>query len=127
MTLTVEFESVTKVYRSGLFRKVEVPAVTEVTFCVEAGEVFALLGPNRAGKTTLVKMLLSLCRPTAGRITRLGKPVGERGTLARIGYVHENQAFPRYLTATGLLEYYGALTRLPESDVRQRVPELLEK
>ncbi|GEM_PF-3352680 len=38
----------------------------------EPGEAFGLLGPNRAGKTTLVKVLLSLCRPTAGEATRLG-------------------------------------------------------
>jgi ABC-2 type transport system ATP-binding protein len=44
----------------------------------------------------------------------------------KVGYVHENQAFPRYLTATALLEYYGALTLLPEPDVRARVPRLLE-
>ena len=40
-----------------------------------------LLGPNRAGKTTLVKMLLTLCRATAGRILRLGRPVQDRRTL----------------------------------------------
>jgi ABC-2 type transport system ATP-binding protein len=123
----LEFEAVTKIYRSGVFRKREIPAVTKVSLRVEAGEVFALLGPNRAGKTTLVKMLLSLCQPTEGKITRLGKPVGDRSTLARVGYVHENQAFPRYLTATGLLEYYGALTCLSQPVVQLRVPELLEK
>jgi ABC-2 type transport system ATP-binding protein len=122
----LEFESVTKVYRSGLFRRAELCAVHEVSFSVQPGEVFALLGPNRAGKTTLVKLLLSLCRPTGGRVTRLGRPAADRGTLARIGYVHENQAFPRYLTAVGLLDYYGALTRLSQDDVRKRVPKLLE-
>src|SRR5262245_24043321 len=120
-TSALEFESVSKVYRSGLFRPVELCAVRDVSFSVQPGEVFALLGPNRAGKTTLVKLLLSLCRPAGGRVTRLGRPATDRGTLARIGYVHENQAFPRYLTAVGLLEYYGALTRLPQDDVRKRV------
>lgn len=123
----VEFDAVSKVYRSGIFRRSEIRAVTEVSLRVEPGEVFALLGPNRAGKTTLVKMLLSLCRPTQGCISRLGRPATDRTTLGRIGYVHENQAFPRYWTATGLLEYYGALTRLSQSVVRQRVPQLLEK
>ena len=41
---------------------------------------------------------------------RLGRPAPTARTLARVGYVHENHAFPRYLTATALLEYYGALT-----------------
>ena len=58
-----------------------------------------MLGPNRAGKTTLVKALLSICFPTAGTILRLGRPLSCRGTLAQVGYMHENPAFPRYLTA----------------------------
>jgi ABC-2 type transport system ATP-binding protein len=101
--------------------------VAGVSFAVQRGEVFGLLGPNRAGKTTLVKLLLSLARPTAGTVRRLGQPAADRRTLARVGYVHENHAFPRYLTATALLEYYGALSLLPEPTVRARVPQLLER
>ena len=40
---------------------------------------------------------------------RLGQPVQDRGTLAGVGYLHEGQAFPQYLSATTLLRYYGAL------------------
>jgi ABC-2 type transport system ATP-binding protein len=94
---------------------------------IESGEVFGLLGPNRAGKTTLVKMLLSLCRPTAGEVFRLGRPLSDRSTLGQVGYVHENHAFPRYLSAADLLEYYGALTLMPSDLVRERVPRLLER
>jgi ABC-2 type transport system ATP-binding protein len=122
-----EFEGVSKVYRVGLLRRTPVQAVAGVTMRVEAGEVLGLLGPNRAGKTTLVKMLLSLCRPTAGRVTRLGRPAAEAVTLARVGYVHENPAFPRYWNAAGLLEYYGAMTLLDEPTVRRRAGELLER
>ena len=126
-TAAAEFEGVSKVYRAGLLRRAPVQAVAGVTLGVEAGEVFGLLGPNRAGKTTLVKLLLALCRPTAGRVTRLGRPAADPATLARVGYVHENHAFPRYLSATALLEYYGALSLLPEPEVRARTPELLER
>ncbi len=82
---------------------------------------WALLGPNRAGKTTLLKILLGLCRPSAGRVFRLGRPLSERGTLARVGYMHENQAFPRYLTARQLLEFYGELSGIsPSASARPR-------
>jgi ABC-2 type transport system ATP-binding protein len=120
-----EFEDVVKDYPAGLLSRRRVRAVGGVSFRVEPGEVFGLLGPNRAGKTTLVKVLLSLCRPTAGRALRLGRPVAQRQSLAAVGYVHENPAFPRYLTAAGLLEYYGALSLLPQEEVQRRVPELL--
>jgi ABC-2 type transport system ATP-binding protein len=123
----VDFEDVTKVYASRLPWNQGLRAVSGVSFHVEPGEVLGLLGPNRAGKTTLVKILLSLCRPTSGRVLRLGHPVTDRRTLARIGYVHENPAFPRYLTATSLLDYYGALTLMPAAEIHVRRRRLLEQ
>jgi ABC-2 type transport system ATP-binding protein len=123
----VSFANTGKTYSCGLFRRRHIQAVRDVTFQIHPGEVFALLGPNRAGKSTLVKMLLSLCRPTAGQITRLGRPLRDRSTLARVGYMHENHAFPRYLTAAGLLEYYAALSLVPYEEALRRVPRLLER
>jgi ABC-2 type transport system ATP-binding protein len=122
-----EFVGVSKTYAGTLFWRPRVPAVGAISLRIEAGQVFALLGPNRAGKTTLVKLLLSLCRPTAGSVARLGRPIGDRSTLARVGYVHENHAFPRYLSAHELLTYYGALALLPGELLDRRVPELLER
>jgi ABC-2 type transport system ATP-binding protein len=122
----VEFQAVSKRYARG-WRGGHVQAALDVSFHVEAGEVFGLLGPNRAGKTTLVKLLLGLCRPTAGQVTRLGRPTTDRSTLARVGYVHENPAFPRYLSAQAVMEFYGALSLLAPALVRQRVPQLLER
>ncbi|HEX3998018.1 MAG TPA: ABC transporter ATP-binding protein [Pirellulales bacterium] len=120
------FEEVTKVYSSGPFRA-GVRALDGVSLSVDAGEVFGLVGPNRAGKTTLVKILLSICRPTSGRILRFDRHWKDRRTLARVGYVHESQAFPRYLTAHSLLEFYGALSFQPQQIVRRRSGELLER
>jgi ABC-2 type transport system ATP-binding protein len=122
-----EFEDVSKDYPLGFFRRRSHRAVAGVSLSIQAGEVFGLLGPNRAGKTTLIKVLLSLCRPTGGQARRFGRPVADRRTLARVGYVHENHAFPRYLTAQALLEYYGALSLMPEPDVRRRAAGLLER
>jgi len=116
-----EFENVCKVYPGG------VVALDKVSLTVHAGEVFGLVGPNRAGKTTLVKILLSICHPTSGVIRRLSRPWEIRATLAQVGYVHESQAFPRYLTAAGLLEYYGALSGMASQTVRARAGELLNQ
>jgi ABC-2 type transport system ATP-binding protein len=88
--------------------------------------VFALLGPNRAGKTTLVKLLLALGRPTEGKVARLGKPASDLSTLARVGYMHENQHFPRYLTAREMLRFYAALTLMQPDAIPARVDELLK-
>lgn len=122
-----EFEDVGKVYRTGFLGRGRRLAVEHVTFRIEPGEVFALVGPNRAGKTTLVKILLSLCRPTTGRAVRFQRPLNDRQTLTKVGYVHESTAFPRYLSAPALLEYFGALALLPQPVARNRAGELLER
>jgi ABC-2 type transport system ATP-binding protein len=122
-----EFVGVTKDYPLGLLGLSKRRAVTDVTFAIPAGQVFGLLGPNRAGKTTLVKILLTLCRASGGTVRRLGEPVNRRQTLARVGYVHENHAFPRYLTPSALLEYYGALAQVPYELVKKQAPALLER
>lgn len=121
-----QFRNVTKRYPGG-WRRRSVLAVDDVTLRVPCGEIVGLVGPNRAGKSTLVKLLLTICGPSSGQITRLGRPWHDRGTLARIGYIHESQSLPRYLTAAGLLEYYGALSGLPKQALRARSGALIER
>ena len=60
-----QFDQLVKDYPTGILGRQKLRALDGVSFRLEPGEVFGLLGPNRAGKTTLVKILLSLCRPTA--------------------------------------------------------------
>ena len=119
------FDQIVKDYPVGLFGHRRLRALDGISFQLERGEVFGLLGPNRAGKTTLVKLLLSLCRPSQGRVLRLGQPTSDLSTLQRVGYVHENPAFPRYLTARELLWYYGTLGKVSTDRLRLVIPELL--
>src|SRR5947208_16642798 len=85
-----EFVHVTKDYTRGVLGLSKRRAVSDVSLTVPAGTVYGLVGPNRAGKTTLVKLLLSLCRATTGTVRRLGESVARRRTLGRVGYVHGN-------------------------------------
>jgi ABC-type multidrug transport system ATPase subunit len=75
-------------------------AVKAVDLAVPAGAVYGFLGPNGSGKTTTIRMLLGLVRPTAGSIEMLGLPMPERGgeTLRRIGALVEGPAFHPYLS-----------------------------
>jgi ABC-2 type transport system ATP-binding protein len=123
----VEFQQVCKTYRTGWLRRRAIRALRDVSFSVPRGCVFGLLGPNRAGKTTLVKALLSICRPTSGTILRFGRGMSDRSTLARVGYLHESPAFPRYLTARSFLDYYGRLSLLSAREVADRIPRLLDE
>ncbi|MBS0210650.1 MAG: ABC transporter ATP-binding protein [Planctomycetes bacterium] len=121
------FVDVLKVYRQGLWPRRQIAALGSVSVEVPAGSVFGLVGPNRAGKTTLVKILLSLTRATSGVAERLGHSVACRRTLAAVGYVHESQAFSAYWSALSLLDFYGALGKLTTLERQVRVPELLER
>jgi ABC-2 type transport system ATP-binding protein len=125
--VVIDFDRVRKDYQVRRMPPRWFPALHETSFTVPRGEVFGLVGPNRAGKTTLIKLLLGLTRPTAGQILRLGAPATHRATLARVGYMHENQAFPRYLSAYDLLHYYGVLSHCSGAALRPRVPKLLER
>jgi ABC-2 type transport system ATP-binding protein len=127
MSSAAIFENVGKFYRTGLFGKSGIQAIRGVNLHIPRGQVFGLLGPNRAGKTTIVKLLLSLCKPTEGKITRLDQPVRDSRTLARIGYMHENQLFPRYLSASELLRFYGALSLIPAEKLAARADALLQQ
>lgn len=103
-----------------------VHALRGVNIQVGRGEIFGLLGPNGAGKTTLVKIMMTVVRPTRALGTILGRPLGHRGKLARIGYLPENHRFPGYLTGIQLLDYYAALAKVPRGVRRQRACKLLD-
>src|SRR3954467_14541463 len=121
----LEAESLCKVYRSR-WRGREIAAVSNLTLCVPEGVKFGLLGPNGAGKTTFVKMLLSAVIPTSGAAKIFGQDA--RSTEARrpVGYLPENHRFPTYLSGTGMLDFYGALSGLNAFERNTRVPELLK-
>jgi ABC-2 type transport system ATP-binding protein len=94
---------------------------------VRRGEVFGFLGPNGAGKTTSLKMLLGLIAPTAGAATVLGRPLGDRGARAQIGFLPEHFRFHEWLTGTELLTFHARLYGMEERAIRPRVEELLAR
>ncbi len=120
-----EFDAVAKTYKSRLAGSVV--ALRGVSFSIPDGTSFAILGPNRAGKTTLIKLLLSLAQPSTGSVRRLGEPLANRSTLAHVGYMHENHAFPRYLSASEVLHFYGGLAGLSGEQMPKLVDGLLER
>ena len=87
-----------------------VTALAGVDLTVRRGEIFGLLGRNGAGKTTVVKALLGLLRPTSGSVRVFGREPGDAGARARIGYSPEEPGFPRYLYPRQILELCGALS-----------------
>ncbi len=105
----------------------KVRALRGVNIQVGRGEIFGLLGPNGAGKSTLVKIMMTVVRPNRLTGTILGRPVGNRSKLARVGYLPEDHRFPSYLTGLQLLDYYAALAKVPAAVRRKAAPRLLER
>ncbi len=100
-------------------------AVTDLTLTVRRGEVFGFLGANGAGKTTSVKMLLGLTRPTAGTAVLLSQPLAQAGARRRVGYLPEHFRFHEWLTATEFLHLHGRLYGLDERARTAVIPDLL--
>src|SRR5438105_560931 len=102
----IETEELTKRYGE------RVTAVDQLQLRVRRGEVYGFLGPNGSGKTTTLRMLLRLARPTAGRALVLGSEPGTPEVLARIGALVETPAFYPFLSARDnlrvLAKYAGA-------------------
>ena len=116
----IDLHHVEKIYKG------KVHALRGIEMRVHHGEIFGLLGPNGAGKTTLVKIMMTVVRPTKARGTVLGRPIGHKPTLARVGYLPEHHRFPSYLTGRQVLEFYAALAKVDRKTRRARSAELLE-
>lgn len=86
-------------------------AVDHVSFSVEAGEVVGYLGPNGSGKTTTLRMLLGLLRPSEGRAEVLGYNTDREADKirGRVGYMSQKFALYHELTVRENLEFYGGL------------------
>ena len=117
---TLEVTSLTKWYGSAL-------GVEDVTFAIERGEIFGYLGPNGSGKTTTIRCIMGLLRPTSGQIRVLDRPiVAGRGTEhARIGYLPGDfPVWPRMRAERAL----GVLGRLGgDKKIAARRRELAER
>ena len=104
-----------------------IQALRGVNIQVGRGELFGLLGPNGAGKTTLVKIMMTVVRPDRALGTILGRPLGHRGKLARVGYLPESHRFPGYLKGAQLLDYYARLAKIPREQRRKNAAQLLDR
>jgi len=108
MAPVIEFDNLSASYFAGLVRR-ETPAVRSVSFQVQVGEVFGFLGPNGAGKTTSIHVLMGFLFPTGGSARLFGLPAGDQEARRRVGFLPENFAFHRFLTASGLLRFHRRL------------------
>lgn len=117
----IEFEGLTKQYGDVL-------AVDRLSLQVRPGEVYALLGANGAGKTTALRCLATLLRPTAGTARVAGRDVRATPIEARsqLGFLSASMGLYQRLTAEELLEYFARLHGLEGELLRMRLTEAID-
>src|SRR5438477_1853504 len=100
MTSVISIENLSKRYR-------RVTALEGLSLEVSEGSVFGLIGSNGVGKTTTIKILMSILVADSGECSVLGVPSKRLGPadFQKIGYVSENQQLPRWMTIDYLLHY----------------------
>ena len=102
-------------------------AVDGLSFSVDRGEIYGLLGKNGAGKSTTIKVLTTLVPPTSGRVSISGIDVVKKPNLIRkiIGVVQQEEAFD-FTTVEQNFKIYGMLWEVPRETVKARTEELIE-
>jgi daunorubicin resistance ABC transporter ATP-binding subunit len=123
MPSAIEAEDLHKTFTG----KQTVRALAGVSFAVDEGTVFGLLGPNGSGKTTAVRVLTTILRPDQGSARVQGHDVVRQAGLVRtlIGLAGQYAAVDENLTGRENLVMVGRLNHLPGSSVAQRARELL--
>ncbi len=99
----------------------------DINFTIEKGEIFAYLGPNGAGKSTTVNILVTLLKPTNGRVKISGYDVTKNGMESRriIGFVQEDFGLYPYLTVFQNLDFVGCLYHIEKKQRREKINDLL--
>lgn len=121
MTVAVSLQNVYKTYD-------KVPVVNDLSFTIEAGEMFGLLGPNGAGKSTTIRMLTTLTRPSKGEIKVAGWDVVRQPLEVKqsIGVVLQQVSVDGDLSVWENMELHGRLHHIPNPERQQRINRWLE-
>jgi len=121
-------EKTTDVIKTEKLRKEfeELVAVAGLDLRIDKGRLYGLIGPNGSGKTTAIKMLVGLLRPTSGAARILGERIPVRKNIARIGYMPQEMAIYGDLTVHENIELFGQLYSMSPELLQKREKALLE-
>lgn len=121
MPSAVSLQNVRKIYNN-------LPVVNDLSFEIEAGEMFGLLGPNGAGKSTTIRMLTTLTQPTEGYVGVAGYDVVRHPLQVKqnIGVVLQQTSVDNDLTIWENMELHGRLHHIPNPERQWRIRQWLE-
>ena len=99
--------------------------VEDVSLDVHKGEIFGLLGPSGAGKTTIVKMIAGIDEATSGTIHVLNKKMLDLHVMERIGFMAQSDALYGELTAFENLQFFASIYGLKGKKQRERIDDVM--
>ena len=115
----LELKNITKKFEENI-------AVDNISFKVEQGKIFGIVGRNGAGKSTTFRMILNIIEPTEGTCLYNGKKI-DSNVLDRIGYLPEEGSLIPTYTVVELCEYYGSLKLLSDEEIKINLIKWLEE
>ena len=126
---SVRIKNLNKIYYTGIFCNNSTEAIRNMSFCVEPGECFGLLGLNGAGKTTTFKCITQELSPTHGKIYINGKDMRNKfSELSSIfGYCPQFDAIFEYMSVYENLEFYGKIKGIKAEYLKQVVMAMIEE
>ena len=117
-------ENITKTYVSDFTRRKKT-AVDNVSFSIDRGDSFGIIGRNGAGKSSIIKMVLGFITPDSGRILISGKTPSDPDSRLRLGYLPENPYFYHNLTPMELLMFSCSASGIDKGKALSRIESLL--
>jgi sodium transport system ATP-binding protein len=121
----IETKNLTKVFEDK--KRGRIIAVDNVSFVVNKGEIFGLLGLNGAGKTTTLRLIATILKPTSGTAILDGFDISKNPELAKakLGFLTGATGLYGRLQAREMIRYFGLLYGLSESEADRRTTELM--
>ena len=101
-------------------------AVDGIDLALEPGRIYGLLGPNGSGKTTFIRLLAGLARPSSGEARILGTTMPDRPTLGRLGYMPQSEALYPDLSVGENIGFFATLLGAGNRAAMDRVLALVE-
>ena len=117
----IETEELVKIYGS------DIKALNNVSIKIPRGEIVGYVGPNGSGKTTTIKILTNLIKPTSGKAYINGIDANKypKEALCSVGALIEVPGIYDYLTPHEILTYFGKIYGMKKSDINSRIVEVL--
>lgn len=120
----IELKDLTKVYRKG-FRARKIPAVVNMNFSVKKNRVTGFVGPNGTGKTTTIKMITGLVRPTRGTVEINGVNSFSPHSRKGVSYLSEQPCFYGHLNVVEALSFAANLLGIPPKKIDSEIDRVL--